>query len=190
MTQPQRQATHAQGERVNHHLTINQLIAIMPKARTQARLFIHELNEAMFEFGINNLNRRAAFLAQVAHESGQLRYLSELGNGSQYEGRKDLGNFSPGDGERFKGRGLIQLTGRYNYGACGAALGLNLVMHPELLTFPGPSCRSAGWFWNTRDLNLLADRGDLIAITRRINGGVNGLEERMFFYETAKKVLA
>ncbi|WP_440974356.1 glycoside hydrolase family 19 protein [Pseudomonas koreensis] len=170
--------------------TLQQLIDILPLARKHAPLFIEHLNHTMFEFGINNIVRRAAFIAQIGHESGQLRYLRELASGDAYEGRGDLGNIYPGDGQRFKGRGLIQVTGRFNYDACGKSLGLDLISHPQLLEQPEHACRSAGWFWDLKKLNALADTGDFLNLTRRINGGLNGLNERRAFFNKALEVLS
>ncbi|WP_306558487.1 MULTISPECIES: glycoside hydrolase family 19 protein [unclassified Janthinobacterium] len=144
----------------------------------------------MLEFGITTPARQASFLPQVGHESGQLRYVRELASGQAYEGRADLGNTQRGDGVRFRGRGLLQVTGRANYAACGKALGLDLLAKPELLEQTVNACRSAGWFWQMKGLNALADAGDQERVTRRINGGVNGLAERLALYAAARKVLA
>lgn len=170
-------------------VTLVQLLAIMPLARSRAAAFLAPLNAAMVEFGITTPARQASFLSQVGHESGQLRYLRELASGQAYEGRADLGNVQPGDGVRFRGRGLLQVTGRANYAACGKALSLNLLAQPELLEQTVNACRSAGWFWQTRGLNALADAGDQERVTRRINGGVNGLAERLALYREARRVL-
>ncbi|KAB8053140.1 glycoside hydrolase family 19 protein [Janthinobacterium rivuli] len=163
---------------------------IMPLAGRRATLFLAPLNAAMAEFSIDTPLRQASFLAQVGHESGQLRYVRELASGAAYEGRADLGNVIAGDGVRFKGRGLLQVTGRANYAACGVALGLDLLAAPQLLEQTMFACRSAGWFWQSRGLNRLADAGDQERVTRRINGGVNGLAERLALYVAARKVLA
>ncbi|WP_240317546.1 glycoside hydrolase family 19 protein [Janthinobacterium lividum] len=171
-------------------VTLVQLLAIMPLARTRAVAFLAPLNAAMVEFGITTPARQASFLSQVGHESGSLRYVRELASGEAYEGRVDLGNTKRGDGVRFRGRGLLQVTGRANYAACGKALGLDLLAQPELLEQTVNACRSAGWFWQTRGLNALADAGDQERVTRRINGGVNGLAERLALYQAARKVLA
>ncbi|SIQ22278.1 Predicted chitinase [Janthinobacterium sp. TND4EL3] len=171
-------------------VTLAQLQAIMPLARARAVTFLPALNAAMAEFGINTPARQASFLAQLAHESGQLVYVRELASGAAYEGRKDLGNVQPGDGARFRGRGLIQVTGRSNYAACGKALGLDLLAKPDLLEQTANACRSAGWFWQSRGLNALADAGDQVAVTRRVNGGTNGLAERLAYFKTAQRVLA
>jgi putative chitinase len=163
---------------------------IMPLAGRRATLFLAPLNAAMAEFDIDTPLRQASFLAQVGHESGQLRYMRELASGAAYEGRADLGNVIAGDGVRFKGRGLLQVTGRANYAACGVALGLDLLAAPQLLEQAAVACRSAGWFWQSRGLNRLADAGDQERVTRRINGGVNGLAERLALYAAARNVLA
>ena len=171
-------------------VTLAQLLAILPNARPRAGMFLAPLNAAMVEFGITTPARQASFLAQVGHESGSLVYVRELASGQAYEGRADLGNTLAGDGMRFKGRGLLQVTGRANYAACGKALGLDLLAKPELLEQTVNACHSAGWFWQTRGLNALADAGDQERVTRRINGGVNGLAERLALYQAARKVLA
>ena len=171
-------------------LTLQQLITIMPNARAKAGIFLPALNAAMLEFGITTPARAASFLAQLAHESGQLVYVRELASGAAYEGRRDLGNVQPGDGVRFRGRGLLQITGRANYAACGKALGLDLLAQPAMLEQTSPACRSAGWFWQSRGLNALADAGDQLAVTRKINGGTNGLAERLAYFKTAQRVLA
>jgi len=143
----------------------------------------------MSEFEINTPLREAAFLAQLAHESGELRYMEEIASGSAYEGRHDLGNTEPGDGKRYKGRGPIQLTGRANYKKYGALLDLDLVNNPTIAATPEVGFRIAGAFWNEHDLNELADLGAFKAITKKINGGYNHLKERTEYYERAKKVL-
>ena len=178
-------------------ITLDQLRAIIPTAGKRAEVFIDPLNRAMAEFEINTPQRQAAFLAQVAHESGSLRYVRELASGAAYDtGRlaTRLGNTpeDDGDGERYRGRGLIQITGTDNYRACSAALfgdGEHLLDHPELLEQPELAARSAGWFWQSRYLNMLADADAFVQITRRINGGTNGIEDRYAFYTRAQLVL-
>ena len=172
-------------------ITLEELHRIYPYAGKRADTFIHSLNAAMAEFDISpHVTREMAFLAQIGHESGQLRYVQEIASGAAYEGRKDLGNTDPGDGVRFKGRGLIQITGRANYAKCGEALGLDLLEHPELLELPENACRSAGWFWKSRWLNELADKGDFKLLTKRINGGFNGYADRLALFNKAQQVLA
>lgn len=122
--------------------------------------------------------RFAHFIAQLAHESGNFRYMEEIASGAAYEGRKDLGNIIAGDGVRFKGRGPIQLTGRDNYKKYGRALGIDFESHPELVAIPSIGLLVACKFWTNNGLNELADRDDVLTITRRINGGTNGLVER------------
>ncbi len=122
--------------------------------------------------------RFAHFIAQLTHESGNFRYMQEIASGTAYEGRKDLGNVMAGDGVKFKGRGPIQLTGRANYQKYGRALGIDFESHPELVAIPSIGLLVACKFWTNNGLNELADRDDLLTITRRINGGTNGLVER------------
>ena len=175
-------------------ITEQQLLQILPNAGRQAGVFVPVLNTAMNRYGIVGIPRVAAFIAQVAHESGQFRWLREIwGPTAQqagYEGRADLGNTVKGDGSKYRGRGLIQITGRANYSTCGEALGLDLVNQPTLLEQPQHAAMSAAWFWSTKGLNTLADRGEFVKITRRINGGLNGLEDRIQLWDKAKKVLA
>lgn len=171
-------------------MTLTELLAIMPFARKRAATFVDHINSTFIEFKIDTPARQASFLSQVGHESGQLLYVRELASGAAYEGRKDLGNTQPGDGTRYRGRGLIQITGRENYTACMMALDIDCVAHPELLELPENACRSAGWFWATHGLNELADAGDQTNVTRRINGGTNGLADRLALFSIAERVLA
>lgn len=172
-------------------VTHAQLQKIMPYASSiHIDEFLPYLNAAMSEFGITTPERQAAFLANVAIESGSLRYVVEIADGKAYEGRKDLGNTQPGDGPKFRGRGLLQITGRANYAACGEALKLDLLHHPELLERPVNACRSAGWvFANYKKLNALADQKMITAICRTINGGSNGLKDRLACWKVALNVL-
>lgn len=171
-------------------ITVQQLRAIMPKLpEAQATQYLPYLNGAMIEADITTPLRQAAFLAQLAHESGELRFMEEMATGDAYEGRKDLGNIYPGDGRRYKGRGPIQLTGRANYRIAGQALGVPLEDDPTLAATPLVGFRVAGWYWDSRNLNALADTRDFVGITRAINGGLNGLDQRQRYYETAKRVL-
>ena len=174
-------------------ITLDQLRRIMPFCQpARAELYLTPLNAAMAEYEINTPRRQAAFLAQIAHESGSLRYVRELASGKAYEFRKDLGNTMAGDGVRYKGRGLIQITGRSNYRTCSIALyGTpdTLLAKPELLEAVVPACRSAGWFWQSNKLNTLADDGSFDLITRRINGGVNGAADRWLHYNRASEMM-
>lgn len=137
---------------------------------------------------INTYLRVCHFLAQCAHESDQFKTLEEYASGAAYEGRRDLGNTQPGDGKRFKGRGIIQLTGRANYTEAGKALGIDLIGNPELGEDPETSVRTAIWFWENKKLNQFADKDDVTTITKRINGGLNGFDDRKDKLTKAKKV--
>lgn len=142
-------------------------------------------------FGITNPLRVVHFIAQVAHESGGFRYVEELASGEQYEGRKDLGNTSPGDGKKYKGRGYIQITGKANYIAYRDSkfcVG-DVVEHPEWLCNAPGRMKSAMWYWWRSGCNRLADKDDIRTITKRINGGLNGLSDRQYYYRKAKRIL-
>ncbi len=172
-------------------MTLAQLAKCLPHAKPEnIQKYGPKLIEAMAKHNISlSEQREAAFIAQIAHESGSLRYVEEIASGDAYEGRKDLGNIQPGDGRKFKGRGLIQITGRSNYKAVSDALKYDFVSKPEDLELPGPACFSAAWFWQKTGLNRLADIEAFEKITRRINGGTNGLEDRLKHWEIAKAVL-
>ena len=180
-------------------LTEAQLRAIMPNLpATKAAVLLPHLNKAMAEYGIDSMMRTAAFVAQLAHESGEFRWMEELWGPTpaqrRYEPVTDLsqrlGNTEPGDGKRFKGRGPIQLTGRANYQRFGGLLGLDLVGAPERAAAPEAAFRVAALYWKSRGLNELADADAFREITRRINGGFNGLADRQNYYSRAKAVLA
>lgn len=170
-------------------MTPAELLAAMPYAGARAATYAGPLTAAMQEFGIDTPKRKAAFLAQVCHESGSLRYTLELADGKAYEGRLALGNTQPGDGPRYKGRGLIQITGRANYERCGKALGLDLIANPELLEGPIQASRSTAWFWSSNGLNNFADTDAFGTLTKRINGGFNGLDDRIKHWLVARKAL-
>lgn len=161
----------------------------MPNARVRISMFLPYLNKYMAKYGISNRMRACHFLAQIAHESGELRYTRELASGKEYEGRKDLGNTQKGDGVRYKGRGLIQITGRANYNQISKATGIDFEGHPDWLEWPQWATMSACWWWNKRGLNEMADRDELTNITKRINGGTNGLQDRLKYLGRAKKVI-
>ena len=175
-------------------ITQQQLLQILPNAGPVAGVFVPVLNAAMGHYQIVGTKRVAAFIAQIGHESGQLKYVKEIWGPTaaqaKYEGRKDLGNTVAGDGSKYRGRGLIQITGRANYMACGESLGLDLIKQPELLEKPQHACMSAAWFWATKGLSTLADAGQFDKITQRINGGQNGAADRQALYVRALKVLA
>ena len=146
------------------------------------------------EFDINTPLRWCHYLAQIAHESAELRYSEEIASGKAYDTGKlaiKLGNTpeADGDGQKYKGRGLIQVTGRANYEAYKQYCGFDVVERPELLAKPVGAIRSSMWFWWKKGLNTLADMDDFMAITERINGGTNGIEDRRKYLARAKKVL-
>lgn len=172
-------------------ITDDELRQIMPNCSGEKRsLYLPFIQQAMQEFEITEYLREAAFLAQLAHESAELRYMEEIASGAAYEGRRDLGNTEPGDGKRYKGRGPIQLTGRANYETYGELLGLDLIESPTIAATPEVGFRIAGQFWKLKGLNELADQQNFEKITRRINGGLNGQEDRVKYYERAKRVLS
>jgi putative chitinase len=174
------------------------LTAIAPrfrgdKARRQAEIILEVgdlLRPTLVDYSINTALRIAHFLAQIAHESAGFRTTEEFASGEAYEGRADLGNTQPGDGKRYKGRGLIQLTGRANYKVYGLALGKDFIDDPEQCAEPGMSLIVACEYWKKRNINAKADRDDLVAVTRAINGGTNGLADRRQYLGKAKTELA
>lgn len=141
----------------------------------------------MRAYGIlDNHLRLIHFVAQVGHESGGFKYMQEIASGAAYEGRRDLGNTQRGDGVRYKGRGVIQLTGRANYRNYGRALGIDLERHPDIVATPSIGMLVACKYWADKGLNALADIGDIQTITRRINGGLNGYNDRLRRLETLR----
>ena len=182
-------------------LTAEQLQSIMPRLSDKRRSeLLPFLTDAMAEFAIEAPARAAAFLAQLAHESGQFRFMEEIWGPTDAQRRyepvtklsQNLGNTDAGDGKRFKGRGPIQLTGRANYQRFGDLLSVDLLADPPRAASPDVAFRVAGLFWSKKGLNELADVATADAfkeITRRINGGTNGLADRQAFYAVARKVL-
>ena len=191
-------------------MTLGQIKESTCAPTTCAEKFLLPINETCEKYEINTPVRQLCFLAQVGHESGGLFFTEELATGDAYEGRKSLGNTQPGDGKRFKGRGLIQITGRANYKSIGDSLGVDFTKSPTLLGGKNVklcteeqlkyAALSAGWFWNSRKLNAIADLIDIRkpidegenlenfkAITRKINGGFNGLADRLNRYKIGAK---
>lgn len=164
------------------------LVAAMPGLSTQkATSYLPPMEAAMREFDITSEKRSRMWLAQCGHESGSLVYFEEIASGAAYEGRKDLGNTQPGDGKKYKGRGPIQITGRYNYTDAEAGMGIPLVDKPEMAADPfGAAFRISAWWWKKYGLNELADKEDVVGATKRINGGTNGLSDRQKRYDIAK----
>lgn len=159
----------------------------LPLSRYQA--LVGPMNNGMIAAGCNTVNRAAMWCAQVGHESGGLRWMEELASGAAYNNRPDLGNTHPGDGQRYKGRGPIQLTGRYNYGKFGvwaASRGYvsdpnTFVNNPTMLSQPYWGFLAASYYWVVaRNMNSYADRGDIVGATKAVNGGTNGLGDRTF----------
>ncbi len=171
---------------------------IMPKLSASLRqLYLPFLNRTMEIYQIDTPLRIAAYLAQIAHESGELKYMEEIWGPTAQQLRYEppgsladrLGNTQPGDGFRFKGRGPIQITGRFNYNKYGNLLGIDLVSNPEIAASPQIAFSIAGLYWQSNGLNQLADVEDFREITRRINGGYNGYEDRLRYYRMARQVL-
>lgn len=172
-------------------ITESQVRRIMPRAQSdRVKEFVESFNKYSDQFEINTKLRAIHYIAQVAHETGELKWLEEIASGQQYEGRKDLGNIQAGDGKRFKGRGYLQTTGRSNYqkyADSGYCVG-DLMSHPEWLA-QQPGCQKASmFFWLTHGLNELADKDDARTISKRINGGWNGLAQRLYYMRVAKRV--
>lgn len=179
-------------------LTRSVLIAATGATPALAAKWLQPLSRTCQRYEINTDVRLAAFLAQIGHESGGLAYTREIWGPTPQQLRyekpsslaKDLGNTEEGDGSRFRGRGLIQITGRSNYTALSKDLGVDAVTKPELLEQSPLAADVAGWFWNKRKLNRAADVGDFKLITRRINGGLTGYGHRLALYQNAKNALA
>ncbi|RYD57034.1 MAG: glycoside hydrolase family 19 protein [Sphingobacteriales bacterium] len=196
-------------------VTAAQLKAIASVSDKQIGIFLPYINKYAAAYQVTTVKRMAMFLAQVLHESGCLKYTREMWGPTETqktyerdmsakwgEGLKStdrnrkaymLGNVNPGDGKAFAGHGLIQVTGRTNHFKCSYDLFKDdrLIKTPELLTTPEFAVLSAYWFWGRNNLNTLADGADpLLACTKRINGGTNGIAERKKYYEAGLKALA
>jgi predicted chitinase len=179
-------------------LTDSDLQQIMPRLpQAKRELYLPFINKVMEIYEIDTPLRASAFLAQIAHESGELRYMEEIwgptAQQKKYEPPSDLaeslGNTEAGDGFRYRGRGPIQITGRANYKKYGDLLGVDLVENPDLVATPQYAFSTAGLFWKLNGLNELADVQDFTTITKRINGGLTGLQDRQKYYEIAKNTL-
>jgi predicted chitinase len=169
-------------------MNVDTLMASMPGlSKSKAQDYLGPMEQAMVEFDITSEMRSRMWLAQAGHESGSLVYFEEIASGAAYEGRKDLGNIYPGDGTKYKGRGPIQITGRYNYTEAQKAMGIPLVDQPQLAADPfGAAFRISSWWWYANGLNKISDTGDVVAATKKINGGTNGLSDRQKRYDLAK----
>ena len=172
-------------------MTASQLAELVGPVK--ADQWIDAVNETFETYAINTPLRQAHFLAQVLHETGGLRWLRELWGPTpaqeRYEGRKDLGNTQPGDGFTYRGRGAIQLTGRANYEQYSKHCGVDVVLDPSLVERPPHAMLVAGWYWQSRGLNAYADLDDVETVTRRVNGGLNGFDDRVHWLTEAKQVL-
>ena len=192
-----------QQENVHEVICLTQLYSIMPGAKkkmvpgrkdskTKGEVFLYWLNKYMWEYGITQRLDKIYFLATIAIESGELKYTEEIASGAAYEGRKDLGNTQKGDGVKFKGRGLIQLTGRANYEAYSKAVKFDFystLAKAKGLAQPGNATRSACWFWDKNNLKALALRDDLKGVRKKVNGGYNGLETFEGYVARAKAAI-
>jgi putative chitinase len=174
-------------------ITLKQLVAIMLAPELRCRLYLPHLVWGMGRYEIMTLPRMACFMATIGHESASLKHAVEIWGPTpaqdRYEGRADLGNTQDGDGSKYRGRGLIQITGRTNYAEASHALGVDLVHDPAQLAEPNFAAISACWWWQAHGCNSLADAGDMQAVTRRVNGGLNGLADRMAYYARAVDAL-
>ncbi len=191
-------------------LNLDQVLKATICSKSNAEKFLQAICDTCQHYEINTPARQLAFLAQLGHESGGLYYTEELASGRAYEGRKDLGNTQPGDGPKYKGRGLIQITGRANYSSLSKDLGADFVSDPALLGGKNVTCctpdqlrnaaMSAGWFWSKNKLNAYADKIDVSKsieadpnlqafkdLTKRINGGYNGLQDRVARFKAGQK---
>jgi putative chitinase len=192
-------------------ITSQQLKQIVPNIKTaNLTIYTDAINAAFPKYDITTPERIRCFIAQIAHESASFNAVREYASGEAYEGRKDLGNINPGDGVKFKGRGLIQVTGRANYKSCSLSIFKDetLIKRPELLEQPKYAVESACWYWKSRRLNEICDNPDTWThtvtkkdgtvhtytkfqqLTRCINGGLNGYSERLAFYQRAKQVIS
>lgn len=179
-----------------HICTINEhTLPALGVGPTRTAMFTEPLISTMMRYNIITKLRVCHFLAQVLHESGMLKYVKELASGAAYdtgELAKRLGNTpeADGDGQKYKGRGLIQITGHDNYVVLSHVFHENFIGEPERLEQPDWAALSAGWFWSNRHLNIFADRDDVVAVTKRINGGVNGLADRTVLLNKCKEIIA
>lgn len=177
------------------HLTGAILKKISPAAKAGLVERLAEgMNRYLPVYGITDLGEVQMFLAQAAHESMGFSTMYELWGPTpaqkRYERRKDLGNVAPGDGFRYRGRGIFQLTGRANYRTEGEALGLPLESNPELAADPFHAVHIACKYWKRRKIGAVARRGDFVAVTRLINGGTNGIEDRRRLFDRCRKFVS
>lgn len=166
------------------------ILSIAPKANPEIVNSLVQGQGVLQDYGINTPERLSAFFGQMAHESGGFKALEEYASGDAYEGRSNLGNTQEGDGRRFKGRGIIQLTGRYNYKKYGDLIGVDLESNPELAADPNTAVKIAAAYWKDRGLNSAADSGDFGEITKRIQGtSTDAIESRLGYFNKARRTL-
>lgn len=167
---------------------VQEIRQIAPNAKVDINTMANTFEDYASKYGITNETRLDAFLGQLAEETDGFRSLEEYASGAAYEGRSDLGNTQPGDGVKFKGRGGIMITGRSNYAAVSKELfgDTRLLTNPEILEEPAPAMISSMYYWYSRGLNELADKGDYQTITKKINGGLNGWADRLTYWQRAK----
>lgn len=172
-------------------ITLDQLKQITKQKESILIPFVDHINKTILQFVINSNLKLSHFLAQACHESGAFLYTEELASGNAYDTRVDLGNTPQfdGDGKLFKGRGLIQLTGLSNYKRISEYFKVDFVSQPKLLQTPEWASKSAGWFWNTKGLNELANQNDFLLLTYKVNGGFNGLKDRLKYLKLSLNVL-
>lgn len=174
-------------------LTAEQIACCTGCSILRAVIWLNPINDTLALFEIDTPARRAMFLAQVGHESDSLVFVKELWGPSTaqlgYEGRADLGNTQPGDGSLYRGRGLIQITGRANYAAAAMALDIDCLDNPKLLEAPEYAAAVSGWYWKSHGLNEIADKGDYLHCTKVINGGLIGYADRVARWNVAKNCL-
>jgi putative chitinase len=171
------------------------LCALAPRAKKDLLKKLAKVApDVLGEYEINTALRESHFWAQAAHETGGFKYMFEIWGPTpvqqKYEGRKDLGNTQSGDGFKYRGRGIFQLTGRANYAKYGEALGIDLVNDPDKAADAEVALRIACEYWKSRNINACADKDDVVSVTKKINGGTNGIADRRVCLATAKKMWA
>ncbi|MBD1911577.1 MULTISPECIES: glycoside hydrolase family 19 protein [unclassified Leptolyngbya] len=181
------------------YVTSDQMFKIIGSTQHSDRVnaMMPGINVTLKRFNINTPLRMAHFFGQILHESGGFRWLRELWGPTDAQTRyeppsrlaQNLGNTQAGDGKRYMGRGVIQLTGRANYAQFSKAMGVDFLSNPDLVASPQYAVTAAGWFWDTRNINKAADQDDLLKVTRQVNGGKNGLADREKYLKRAKQVL-
>jgi len=181
------------------YVTTDQMLKIIGSNQLSDRVnaMVPGINVTLERFKINTPLRMAHFFGQILHESGGLRWLREIWGPTDAQRRyeppsrlaKDLGNTQAGDGKRYMGRGVIQLTGRANYAKFSQAMGVDFLSNPDLVASPQYAVTAAGWFWDMRNINRFADQDDLLKVTRLVNGGKNGLADREKYLKRSKQVL-